>query len=490
LPGSWAKVRSVLENYGQNCNHITVEEYFELCQIQGFADRSQMLSISGYLHDLGVCLHFQEDKLLKKTVILKPEWGTTAVYQVFDNKKVQENLGHFTDGDLQEIWIEDQYADMRDELLQLMMKFKLCYEIPNNEGAYIAPSLLSINQPDYSWDGSDNLILRFEYGFMPKGILTRFIVEMHEQIEESLVWKNGVVVANHWARAEVIEHYRYHKGEIRIRVSGKNKKSLLSVVIHELEKIHASYERLQYKAFIPCNCKDCNGSQSPHDYAFEVLLQFMNDGQSTIQCQKSYQMVNVRRLIDDVVTPPPLFPEPGKYETAKDHKDRRNYDEDTISLEQMNNTMAMQPMMGRMPDQIFDAVRSPVQGINLFFPFNISQEVPMGNTYQFGKGDNFGGDRVMGDKIGTQINNNQDLAQAAQDIKTLLDQLSEDYDPSSPVGQAMINAKAIETVSKNNTLKKRVVKALKSAGDEALEQAIQHPVAKVFVAGAKSFIEG
>ncbi|NEQ53355.1 MAG: hypothetical protein F6K11_25015 [Leptolyngbya sp. SIO3F4] len=115
----------------------------------------------------------------------------------------------------------------------------------------------------------------------------------------------------------------------------------------------------------------------------------------------------------------------------------------------------------------------------------------MGNTYnQYGTGDNIIGDKVQGDKIGTQINNNQDLAQAAQDIKTLLDQLSIDYDSASPVGQAMINAKAIEAVSKDTNLKKRVVKALKSAGEEALEQAIQHPVAKVFVEGAKGFIEG
>lgn len=35
------------------------------------------------------------------------------------------------------------------------------------------------------------------------------------------------------------------------------------------------------------------------------------------------------------------------------------------------------------------------------------------------------GDKVMGDKIGTQINNAQNLAQAAAEIKKLLDELSE-----------------------------------------------------------------
>ena len=119
---------------------------------------------------------------------------------------------------------------------------------------------------------------------MPKGILTHFIVEMHRQIESSLVWKNGVIIADNMARAEVIEHY--HKGEIRLRISGKNKKSLFSIVGHELEKIHHSYERLDYQRFIPCNCQSCRGSQQPHDYPFETLLQFLNDGQPTIMLKK------------------------------------------------------------------------------------------------------------------------------------------------------------------------------------------------------------
>ncbi|MEO1377061.1 MAG: COR domain-containing protein, partial [Cyanobacteria bacterium J06635_10] len=38
-------------------------------------------------------------------------------------------------------------SDMRDELLQLMMRFKLCYEIPHKPGNYIAPQLLEIEAP-------------------------------------------------------------------------------------------------------------------------------------------------------------------------------------------------------------------------------------------------------------------------------------------------------------------------------------------------------
>jgi hypothetical protein len=143
---------------------------------------------------------------------------------------------------------------------------------------------------------------------MPKGILTRLIVELHEFIEaQTLVWKTGVVFTNGSARAEVTEHYS--KRELRLRVSGGDPKRWLSAVTHEIDKIHASYQssdnprdtRLRYQTLIPCNCDTCKGSQTPHDYPYDRLQKFLRDGQYQIQCQESYAMVDVRRLLDDVL---------------------------------------------------------------------------------------------------------------------------------------------------------------------------------------------
>lgn len=236
---------------------------------------------------------------LKHYVILKPEWGTTAVYNVLDNDTVLKNLGCFTQENLEEIWKDSEYADMRDELLQLMMRFKLCYPIPNRSCHYIAPQLLDINQPKYTWDNSNNLILRYTYEFMPKGILTRFIVETHPWIEQqTLVWRSGVILNKDQTRAEVIEHY--NQREIKVRVTGSRKKELLAVVTHELEKIHNSYERLKYQTFVPCNCEDCQGSQTPYSYPLDKLRKRLEAGKYRIECENSYEMVDVRRLIDDV----------------------------------------------------------------------------------------------------------------------------------------------------------------------------------------------
>ncbi len=56
-----------------------------------------------------------------------------------------------------------------------MKKFQLCYEIPGKKNNFIAPQRFSDNQPEYDWNESQNLILRYAYpDFMPKGIITRF----------------------------------------------------------------------------------------------------------------------------------------------------------------------------------------------------------------------------------------------------------------------------------------------------------------------------
>jgi GTPase SAR1 and related small G proteins len=297
LPKSWVSVREALERDPRN--YISLEEYLGICQRNDFSRRDDKLQLSRYLHILGVCLHFQEDHVLNRTVILKPKWGTDAVYRVLDDDRVIRQAGQFDEQDLAEIWSDPQYENMQGELLRLMINFKLCYQIPNTK-YYIAPQLLSPDQPSYDWVATDNLILRYTYEFMPKGIITQFIVAMHRFIaEQHLVWRSGVILKKDSTRAEVIE--TYGKREIRIRVAGKQKKELLTIVAHELNKIHASYERLRYSQWIPCNCPQCKASGEPNSYPFETLKNFAVERRDTIQCYKSYEMISVWELIDDVV---------------------------------------------------------------------------------------------------------------------------------------------------------------------------------------------
>jgi internalin A len=310
IPKTWSKIRTELENYARkNLNYISIEAYYALCETYGFRERTQMLEISKYFHDLGICLHFQTEPLLKRQLILNPTWATNAVYKVTDTKKVRDNNGRFTKQDLQTIWHEPEYADMHDELLELMQKFGICYPLHNLNNTYIVPSLLPIEPPSYDWNPAENLIFRYKYVFMPKGIVTRFIIAIDNLIEQQspsiptsqLVWRNGVILIDNNVRAEVIEFY--NNREIRIRVVGLQPTVLLAQIRREFKKIHDSYnDHLKYQELVPCNCSECKDSQSPHVYPLEVLHKSLKRENHRVQCQTSFNMVSVQGLIDRIAS--------------------------------------------------------------------------------------------------------------------------------------------------------------------------------------------
>ena len=72
------------------------------------------------------------------------------------------------------------------------------------------------------------------------------------------------------------------------------------------------------------------------------------------------------------------------------------------------------------------------------------------------RGDKVIDDKVGRDKIGTQINNFPNLAQAAKEIKELLDQLSEEYNPNTEKGQNLIKDEALKVIKENPTLEDRI----------------------------------
>jgi internalin A len=181
---------------------------------------------------------------------------------------------------------------MQDELLQLMINFRLCYRIKDSSD-FIAPQLLPANAPDYPWENEPNLTMRYKYEFMPKGILSRFIVEAHPLIVgQKYVWRSGVLLEKEGARAEVIEYYG--KREIVVRISGQNQKQLLTIVTYELDEINNTFKRIKLDKWIPCKCTRCrNPALMPHYFKLENLKKRLQDHQLRVQCDESYEQVNV-----------------------------------------------------------------------------------------------------------------------------------------------------------------------------------------------------
>lgn len=110
----------------------------------------------------------------------------------------------------------------------------------------------------------------------------------------------------------------------------------------------------------------------------------------------------------------------------------------------------------------------------------------MSNIYQYGSGDNIAGDKVGRDKIDTQVNNSQDLIQAAEDITALLNQLSADYPADS---LRVLGSKAVDQVEKSPELRLKILRGVKVGSFAALEKMVDHPVARFFIEGAKEALK-
>ena len=187
-----------IEDLALKESYINQTDYFKIYKkhIQPF-DRKEALLLSRYLHDLGVFLHFQDDELLCKTVILKNNWATEAVFKVLDDEIVKKKFGRFTNKDCERIWSASEYADKHPELRALMEKFELCYLLPDSKPKeWLAPQMLPPSKPEEltNWEKPGDLVLRYAYDFLPKGLVNRLMVRQHRYVKNpKLSWQNGVL---------------------------------------------------------------------------------------------------------------------------------------------------------------------------------------------------------------------------------------------------------------------------------------------------------
>jgi len=105
---------------------------------------------------------------------------------------------------------------------------------------------------------------------------------------------------------------------------------------------------------------------------------------------------------------------------------------------------------------------------------------------------NFSGNAIgtnYGSQIGTQNNSiaQKNLAEAAAEIRQLLEELEQTYPTDNFREQVVVVEKALSRIENDQTLKQRVVMALKEAGIEALMQAINHPLVNILRAALEGF---
>jgi len=303
VPARWIKVREEIEELAAKKPYISVEEYFEVYRKHIEFDETKALHLSRYLHDLGVFLHFQDDPLLARTVILQNQWATEAVFRILDDETIKKKFGRFDPKDCQRLWTESKYARMHLELLALMKNFELCYELADSKPqTWLAPQLLPAERPA-SLAGSakaDDLVLRYRYDFLPKGMISRLTVRQHRFVRNpEKAWISGVLFEqdSNSVLAEILS-----SGEIELRGRGPERKALLSVIAADLDALNDSFQGLRGKVDkrIPCNCSKCRTSPDPEFYDQKDLLSLKERGRLKWPCKRSFEDVDVQELLDGI----------------------------------------------------------------------------------------------------------------------------------------------------------------------------------------------
>jgi GTPase SAR1 family protein len=309
LPKFWIPIREKLIERRRTDNHIKWSEFKAICESEKLHKEIDQMYLSKYLHRLGVIVHYYEDFYLKDFVILNPQWSVDAVYCVLSDNRVIENNGKFAQCDLADYW--EEYSEVeRRNLLKLMLKehFEVTYEI-NKTNVYIAPQLLTSQTPTYDWNSQTALKFRYEYTFMPKGLIARLIVRINEMIAtqdgKDLVWKKGIVINKDNCQAQIIQkNTRANDEVIDIEVNGEEyyKKFVLKMICDEIESIHKkSFEYIEHDKMIPCICQICRRSETPYFHKYEYLLDLHNANIPTDRCRFNVKNeVSVLGLLEGV----------------------------------------------------------------------------------------------------------------------------------------------------------------------------------------------
>ena len=196
-------------------------------------------------------LHFQDDPLLARTVILQNQWATEAVFRILDDETIKKKLGRFTHEDCGRLWTGPAYARMHPELLKLMQRFELCYEMLNSQPTtWLVPQLLPPEKPKElaDWATPEGLVLRYKYDFLPKGMISRLMVRQHRFVRDPhMAWVTGVLFERDTTAVLVQILEQSKENEIELRARGSEAKALLSVIAADLDALNDSFQGLRVK---------------------------------------------------------------------------------------------------------------------------------------------------------------------------------------------------------------------------------------------------
>jgi internalin A len=246
-------------------DYLSFKEYKQICREAGITKTAFQKTLIGYLHDLGIALHFTEHAegakfSPREDFVLNPEWITNGVYQIINSNRLFQNKGVLRLGDLGEILDRKRYPAAKDDFfLKIMRVFKLLVDFPGGpkkttaeEKQFLIPELLGKEEP-YTGDWEGSLALQYHYEVMPPGLISRFIVLMHQHIHKHTYWRTGVVLATPDGRNRALVRADLEDNTVAMFIKGEkaNRRRFLTSLRDGFEVMHQDYPGLKIAAKVP-----------------------------------------------------------------------------------------------------------------------------------------------------------------------------------------------------------------------------------------------
>jgi len=291
LPESWFMVKKQLEELGRHNNFIDHNEYLSLCSKNEVSEEDSQRTLIGFMHDLGVVLHFQDDPRLEALGILNPQWVTNGVYKILNSHALFQARGMLTVSMLDEILNLPGYPrNKRLFIVDMMKKFELCYDITNT--TFLVPDLLPKDEP-FTGEWEDALAFQYHYTVLPSSMITRFIVRMNEFIHKT-VWRSGVVLKSGDNTALVKADMEDKKVYIWVNGAQNTRRDFLSAIRSQFDAIHKTITKLEVREKVPVPGQDSVVVD------FQHLLKLEKMGEATYIPEGLEQRINIRQLLNGV----------------------------------------------------------------------------------------------------------------------------------------------------------------------------------------------
>ncbi|MCC6359688.1 MAG: leucine-rich repeat domain-containing protein [Phycisphaerales bacterium] len=246
FPEKWWAVKAALE--GMTDDYLSDAQYRMMCAANGVREANEQDTLLERLSDLGTVVHFPDDHLADLKV-LDPEWATDGVYRVVSNERLREQKqGKLKFNSLKEILPKKRWpaALHRRYIIDLMLRFDLCFPAEGENDVFIVPDLLPQNTPNISaWDAKACVVFRYKYPVLPHGVLPRFISKTHRMSEGRDRWRSGVVIAKDGAEALVRADYDANIVDIWVRGDARDaRRALLTIARCKFDEIHNRFKEL------------------------------------------------------------------------------------------------------------------------------------------------------------------------------------------------------------------------------------------------------